>query len=133
MPSVRAFVRTHRVLAFFALAYVLTWAPLPWGTFFTTGALFAALSADSMGGIAGSVGSIGAKAIAAGANAGLVHRLTLAAATTFDSMPFSSMLNVTMGFLGLSHKDVYKQIVVVQIGATSIATIIGMLIAMVIG
>ena len=96
-------------------------------------ALFAALSADSMGGIAGSVGSIGAKAIAAGANAGLVHRLTLAAATTFDSMPFSSMLNVTMGFLGLSHKDVYKQIVVVQIGATSIATIIGMLIAMVIG
>ena len=96
-------------------------------------ALFAALSADSMGGIAGSVGSIGAKAIAAGANAGLVHRLTLAAATTFDSMPFSSMLNVTMGFLGLSHKDVYKQIAVVQIGATSIATIIGMLIAMVIG
>ena len=42
-----------------------------------------------------------AKAIAAGANAGLVHRLTLAAATTFDSMPFSSMLNVSMSFLGL--------------------------------
>lgn len=96
-------------------------------------ALFAALSADSMGGISGAVGTVGAKAIAAGANAGLVHRLTLAAATTFDSMPFSSMLNVTMGFLGLSHKDVYKQIAVVQIGATSIATIVGMLLAMVIG
>ena len=96
-------------------------------------ALFAALSADSMGGISGAVGTVGARAIAAGANAGLVHRLTLAAATTFDSMPFSSMLNVTMGFLGLSHKDVYKQIAIVQIGATSIATIVGMLIAMVIG
>lgn len=96
-------------------------------------ALFAALSADSMGGISGAVGTVGAKAIAAGADAGLVHRLTLAAATTFDSMPFASMLNVTMGFLGLTHKDVYKQIVVVQIGATSIATIIGMIIAMIVG
>ena len=86
-----------------------------------------------MGGISGAVGTVGAKAIAAGANAGLVHRLTLAAATTFDSMPFSSMLNVSMSFLGLSHKDVYKQIVVVQIGATSAATIVGMVIAMILG
>jgi membrane protease YdiL (CAAX protease family) len=39
----RAFVRAHRILVMFALAYVLTWAPLPWGTFFTTGALIAAL------------------------------------------------------------------------------------------
>ena len=96
-------------------------------------ALFAALSADSMGGISGAVGTVCAKAIAAGADPGLVHRLTLAAATTFDSMPFSSMLNVTMGFLGLSHKDVYKQIAVVQIGATSIATIVGLIISMIIG
>lgn len=43
MSSFRAFVHTHRILAFFALAYVLTWAPLPWGTFFPTGALIAAL------------------------------------------------------------------------------------------
>ncbi len=96
-------------------------------------ALFAALSADSMGGISMSVGTVGAKAIAAGANAGLVHRLTLAASTTFDSMPFSSMLNVTMGFLGLSHKDVYKQIVVVQMGATGAATLVGLIVSLVIG
>jgi len=43
MTSLRSFVRTHRVLVFFALTYLLTWAPLPWGTFFTTGALIAAL------------------------------------------------------------------------------------------
>jgi uncharacterized protein len=43
MSSFRMFVRTHRVLTFFALAYVLSWAPLPWGTFFTMGALIAAL------------------------------------------------------------------------------------------
>ena len=57
----------------------------------------------------------------------------MAAGTTFDSMPFSSMLNVTMGFLGLTHKDVYKQIAVVQIGATSAATIVGLIIAMIMG
>ncbi len=96
-------------------------------------ALFAALSADSMGGLSMSVSTIGVKAVEAGAKAGLVHRLSMAAATTFDSMPHSSMLNVTMGFIGLTHKDVYKQIVVVQIGATSAATLVGMLICLAIG
>ncbi len=50
-----SFIRTHRILVFFALAYVLTWAPLPWGTFFTTGALIAALivayAADGLPGL----------------------------------------------------------------------------------
>ena len=43
------------------------------------------------------------------------------------------LTEASMSFLGLSHKDVYKQIVVVQIGATSAATIVGMLIAMILG
>jgi membrane protease YdiL (CAAX protease family) len=43
MSSLNAFVRTHRILVFFALAYVLTWSPLPWGTYFNAGALIAAL------------------------------------------------------------------------------------------
>ena len=96
-------------------------------------AIAAAIGADPMGGISLSASTFGQTAIAAGANAGLVHRLTLASATTFDSMPHSGNLNVTMGFLGLTHKDVYKQIVVVQIGATSVATLVGMVISMIIG
>ena len=36
-------VRRHRVISFFVLAYVLTWATLPFGTFFAPGALLAAL------------------------------------------------------------------------------------------
>jgi len=55
MSSFRAFVRTHRILAFFALAYALTWAPLPWGTYFNAGALIAALlvafAADGLAGL----------------------------------------------------------------------------------
>lgn len=96
-------------------------------------AIFAAIGADPMSGIAMSVSSIAPRAIAAGADAGLVHRLTLAASTTFDSMPHSSNLNVTMGFLGLTHKDVYRQIVVVQIGTTTAATLVGMFLSMIIG
>jgi membrane protease YdiL (CAAX protease family) len=57
MSGFRAFVRTHRILVFFALAYLLTWAPLPWGTYFTTGALLAALTvafvADGVAGLKG--------------------------------------------------------------------------------
>ena len=48
-------------------------------------------------------------------------------------MPHAGGLNVSMNFMGLTHKEVYLQIVVVQIGATSAATLIGMVIAMLIG
>ena len=37
------FVRRHRVATFFVLAYVLTWAGIPWNSFFAPGALLAAL------------------------------------------------------------------------------------------
>ena len=39
----RAFVRAHRLPIFFALAYVLAWAAIPWNSFFAPGALLAAL------------------------------------------------------------------------------------------
>jgi membrane protease YdiL (CAAX protease family) len=55
MSSFRAFVRAHRILVFFALAYLLSWALLPWGTFLPTGALIAALvvafAADGLAGL----------------------------------------------------------------------------------
>ncbi|HEU4999172.1 MAG TPA: CPBP family intramembrane glutamic endopeptidase [Lapillicoccus sp.] len=37
------FVRRHRVLCFFVLAYVLAWGAIPWNSFFAPGALLAAL------------------------------------------------------------------------------------------
>jgi CAAX protease family protein len=51
----RAFVRAHRLLVFFALAYVIAWGAIPWDSFFTPGALIAALVvafvADGVGGL----------------------------------------------------------------------------------
>ncbi len=48
-----------------------------------------------------------------GVNPAALHRLTLATATTFDSMPHNGALNVTMQVMGLTHKEVYKHICVV--------------------
>ena len=48
-------------------------------------------------------------------------------------MPYSGNLNVTMNFLGLTHKEAYKQIVVVQIGVTTFYTLVGLVISMIIG
>ncbi len=37
------FLRRHRVLCFFVLAYALTWGAIPWNSFFAPGALIAAV------------------------------------------------------------------------------------------
>ena len=37
------FLRRHRVASFFVLAYFLTWGAIPWNSFFTPGALIAAV------------------------------------------------------------------------------------------
>lgn len=51
----RAWVRAHRLLVFFALAYVLAWGAIPWNSFLPTGALIAALvvafAADGLAGL----------------------------------------------------------------------------------
>ncbi len=43
MSGLRAHVRAHRVVVFFALAYVLAWGAIPWNSFMAPGALIAAL------------------------------------------------------------------------------------------
>ena len=74
-------------------------------------ALFAFISADPMAGITMTSKTIGLTAINMGAQPGLVHRLTLISATTLESMPHNGSLNVIMNFLGLTHKEVYLDLV----------------------
>ena len=38
-----SFIKRHRVIAFFVLAYALTWGGIPWNSFFAPGALIAAV------------------------------------------------------------------------------------------
>ena len=69
---------------------------------------------------------IGAKLIERGADAGLIHRLTLAAGTTFDSMPWSVSLILNFQVMGVTLKEAYKNVIVVQIVITTIYTLVGL-------
>ena len=64
-----------------------------------------------------------------GVNPAALHRLTLATATTFDSMPHNGALNVTMQVMGLTHREVYKNICVVQIVIPLIYTLVALVMA----
>lgn len=91
----------------------------PYVTAVISVAAICALCADSIGGVSTFSATLGQTILGmGGVDAGALHRLTLAASTTFDSMPHNGSLNVTMGVMGLTHKDVYKNILVVQIGVT---------------
>lgn len=87
----------------------------PYVTAVISVAAICALCADSIGGVSTFSATLGQTILGmGGVDAGALHRLTLAASTTFDSMPHNGSLNVTMGVMGLTHKDVYKNILVVR-------------------
>lgn len=112
---------------------VLSWSMNPYLLCVLGTMLFACISADPISGITLSGSMLGARCIELGASAPLLCRLTQIASTTFDSMPWSGNLNVTMNFLGLTHKEAYGQIVVVQIGCTTLATVVAMILMMIFG
>ena len=100
----------------------------PYVTAVISVAAICALCADSIGGVSTFSATLGQTILGmGGVDAGALHRLTLAASTTFDSMPHNGSLNVTMGVMGLTHKDVYKNILVVQIGVTCAYTLVALL------
>lgn len=88
--------------------------------------LLAGICGDSGSSLIISASSICQKAIAMGANPAYVTRLALSASTTLNSLPHSSNVAVTISFMGLTHKDCYHQIAVVQILGTLLATFLGL-------
>ena len=95
--------------------------------------LFAFISADPMSGVSMTSKTVGLTAISMGANPGLVHRLTMISATTFDSMPHNGNLNATMNFLGLTHREVYLDIVGCAIVIPAIVTAAATILSIIIG
>ena len=95
--------------------------------------LFAFISADPMSGVSMTSKTVGLTAISMGANPGLVHRLTMISATTFDSMPHNGNLNATMNFLGLTHREVYLDIVGCAIVIPAIVTAAATVLSIIIG
>ena len=95
-------------------------------------ALFAFIGADPMSGISMTAKTVGQTALQMGAKPGLLHRLTMISATTFDSMPHNGNLNATMNFLGLTHKEVYTDVIgcaiVIPLIVTTASTILSVIL-----
>lgn len=96
-------------------------------------AIMALVNADCAAGVSSSTKMFASRAISMGANPAICARLTTACAVSLDSLPHCASLNVCMNFLGLSHKEAYKDIAIVQLGCTSIAAIFATVLATIIG
>lgn len=75
--------------------------------------------------------TVGKALIEAGADAGMIHRLTMAASTTFDSTPWSMTILLNFQVMDVKLKEAYKHVLVVQVLITSIYTLIGMVYAII--
>lgn len=89
------------------------------------------LCADGMGGISSFLAVLAPQVLATGADPAIVHRLGCAAATTFDSLPHNGSINMNLMVFGLTHKEAYKNLVVVQIGIPVIYTVVGLILAII--
>ena len=101
----------------------------PYVTVVIAVAAICALCADAIGGVSTFAATLGQTFLGMGVNPAALHRLTLATATTFDSMPHNGALNVTMQVMGLTHREVYKNICVVQIVIPLIYTLVALVMA----
>lgn len=75
--------------------------------------------------------TVGKALIAGGADAGIIHRLTMAASTTFDSTPWSMTVLLNFQVMDCKLKEAYRHVVMVQIVITTIYTLIGMVYAII--
>ena len=101
----------------------------PYVTVVIAVAAICALCADAIGGVSTFAATLGQTFLGMGVNPAALHRLTLATATTFDSMPHNGALTVTMQVMGLTHKEVYKHSCVVQIVIPLIYTLVALVMA----
>lgn len=95
--------------------------------------LLAGICGDSGSSLVISASAVCNRAIAMGANPSYVMRLAMASSTTLNSLPHSSNVAVTISFMGLTHKECYRQIAVVQILGTLLATFLGLGLVMLFG
>lgn len=94
-------------------------------------ALCCAICADAMGGLSAFFTVMAPTLIASGANLNVVHKLAGAASATFDSLPHNGNINISLQVFGLTHKEGYKHMFIVQTLFPVVYTLIGLVIALV--
>lgn len=94
----------------------------------------AAISADSNSSVILFLETFASKLLAMpGVDPGIIHRLTLMSATAFDSVPHSATILVTMEIFGIDFKKGYKYVFFSAIVPALIATVVGLLLALIVG
>ena len=94
-------------------------------------AVIAALCADGMGALVIFCTTLGPQFIATGANAAVIHRLSLMTATTIESLPHSSLCVQQMSTWNYKHKQVYGKFAVTTILITSVTAVAGLIAALI--
>lgn len=94
-------------------------------------ALCCAICADAMGGLSAFFTIMAPQLMASGADLNIVHKLAGAASATFDSLPHNGNVNISLQVFGLTHKQGYKHIFMVQTLFPLVYTIVGLLVAVV--
>lgn len=94
-------------------------------------ALCCAICADAMGGLSAFFTIMTPSLMASGANLNIVHKLAGAASATFDSLPHNGNINISLQVFGLTHKQGYKHMFIVQTLFPLAYTIVGLIIALI--
>jgi len=96
-------------------------------------AVCCAICADAMGGLSAFFTIMTPQLIASGANLNYVHKLAGAASATFDSLPHNGNINISLQVFGLTHKQGYKHMFIVQTLFPVVYTVVGLLVAVLMG
>lgn len=92
-------------------------------------ALCCAICADAMGGLSAFFTIMAPQLLASGANVNIIHKLAGAASATFDSLPHNGNINISLQVFGLTHKEGYKHMFIVQTLFPAVYTLVGLVIA----
>lgn len=93
--------------------------------------LLAGITASGLSGQNAFNAVLGQTMMDAGVNMQVVHRLGSIAASTFDSMPYSSYISLVLPVFGYDHKSGYKYLVVANIIIPVIYTLFALAIALI--
>ena len=104
-----------------------------WKGIFSTGVI-SGIAASGSAGLRLTYQNLSEYFVNSGCDLSILHRLTVIACGTLDSLPHVSGLPVVFGVLGLTHKEAYKHVfwisvaipTVIVIGATAVVTLLGL-------
>lgn len=91
----------------------------------------AALCADMISGVAAFSSTIGTALLERGVSAALIHRLSVIASATFDSMPHGGSVTMAMCMFGYDVKSGYKYVVIANIVIPVIMTLVATVMCMI--